>query len=38
MTIAFLMKNTVTAAVQQAHAQQSQLHSRPLEAVCLSIS
>lgn len=38
MTIAFLMKNTVTAAVQQAHAQQSQLHSSPLEAVCLSIS
>ncbi|HEY0285402.1 MAG TPA: bifunctional methylenetetrahydrofolate dehydrogenase/methenyltetrahydrofolate cyclohydrolase FolD [Pseudomonas sp.] len=31
MTIAFLMKNTVTAAVQQAHAQRSQS-----EAVCLS--
>jgi methylenetetrahydrofolate dehydrogenase (NADP+)/methenyltetrahydrofolate cyclohydrolase len=33
MTIAFLMKNTVTAAVQQAHAQRS-----PSEATCLSIS
>ncbi|WP_447785115.1 bifunctional methylenetetrahydrofolate dehydrogenase/methenyltetrahydrofolate cyclohydrolase FolD [Pseudomonas germanica] len=33
MTIAFLMKNTVTAAVQQAHAQRSSL-----EAPCLSIS
>ncbi|KTB87355.1 bifunctional methylenetetrahydrofolate dehydrogenase/methenyltetrahydrofolate cyclohydrolase FolD [Pseudomonas syringae] len=32
MTIAFLMKNTVTAARQQAHAQRSQS-----EAVCLSI-
>lgn len=32
MTIAFLMKNTVTAALQQAHAQRSQS-----EAVCLSI-
>ncbi|OUM07244.1 bifunctional methylenetetrahydrofolate dehydrogenase/methenyltetrahydrofolate cyclohydrolase [Pseudomonas syringae] len=32
MTIAFLMKNTVTAARQQAHAQRS-----PSEAVCLSI-
>ena len=31
MTIAFLMKNTVTAAIQQAHAQRSQS-----EAVCLS--
>ncbi|WP_407309295.1 bifunctional methylenetetrahydrofolate dehydrogenase/methenyltetrahydrofolate cyclohydrolase FolD [Pseudomonas sp. nanlin1] len=31
MTIAFLMKNTLTAAVQQAHAQRS-----PSEAVCLS--
>lgn len=31
MTIAFLMKNTVTAAVQQTHAQRSQS-----EAVCLS--
>jgi methylenetetrahydrofolate dehydrogenase (NADP+)/methenyltetrahydrofolate cyclohydrolase len=31
MTIAFLMKNTVTAASQQAHAQRSQS-----EAVCLS--
>jgi methylenetetrahydrofolate dehydrogenase (NADP+)/methenyltetrahydrofolate cyclohydrolase len=31
MTIAFLMRNTVTAAVQQAHAQRSQS-----EAVCLS--
>ncbi len=31
MTIAFLMKNTVTAAVQQNHAQRS-----PSEAVCLS--
>ncbi|EGH74200.1 bifunctional 5,10-methylene-tetrahydrofolate dehydrogenase/ 5,10-methylene-tetrahydrofolate cyclohydrolase [Pseudomonas syringae pv. aceris str. M302273] len=31
MTIAFLMKNTVTAARQQAHAQRSQS-----EAVCLS--
>ena len=38
MTIAFLMKNTVTAAVQQAQAQQSLLHSSPSEAVCLSIS
>jgi methylenetetrahydrofolate dehydrogenase (NADP+)/methenyltetrahydrofolate cyclohydrolase len=33
MTIAFLMKNTVTAALQQAQA-----HSRPAEAPCLSIS
>jgi len=33
MTIAFLMKNTVTAAVQQAHTQRSSL-----EAPCLSIS
>jgi methylenetetrahydrofolate dehydrogenase (NADP+)/methenyltetrahydrofolate cyclohydrolase len=33
MTIAFLMKNTVTAAQQQAQA-----HSRPAEAPCLSIS
>ncbi|URM26340.1 bifunctional methylenetetrahydrofolate dehydrogenase/methenyltetrahydrofolate cyclohydrolase FolD [Pseudomonas frederiksbergensis] len=33
MTIAFLMKNTVTAAVQQAHAQRSSS-----EAPCLSIS
>ena len=33
MTIAFLMKNTVTAAVQQAHAQRSSS-----EASCLSIS
>ena len=33
MTIAFLMKNTVTAAVQQAHTQHSSL-----EAPCLSIS
>ncbi|MFL1526281.1 bifunctional methylenetetrahydrofolate dehydrogenase/methenyltetrahydrofolate cyclohydrolase FolD [Pseudomonas sp. O230] len=33
MTIAFLMKNTVTAAVQQAHTQRSFL-----EAPCLSIS
>jgi methylenetetrahydrofolate dehydrogenase (NADP+)/methenyltetrahydrofolate cyclohydrolase len=32
MTIAFLMKNTATAALQQAHAQRSQS-----EAVCLSI-
>ncbi|QXI26565.1 bifunctional methylenetetrahydrofolate dehydrogenase/methenyltetrahydrofolate cyclohydrolase FolD [Pseudomonas vanderleydeniana] len=32
MTIAFLMKNTVTAAVQQAHAQRSHL-----EALCHSI-
>ncbi|WP_017903947.1 bifunctional methylenetetrahydrofolate dehydrogenase/methenyltetrahydrofolate cyclohydrolase FolD [Pseudomonas asplenii] len=32
MTIAFLMKNTVTAAVQQAHAQR-----RHLEALCHSI-
>lgn len=33
MTIAFLMKNTVTAAQQQ-----TQAHSRPAEAPCLSIS
>jgi methylenetetrahydrofolate dehydrogenase (NADP+)/methenyltetrahydrofolate cyclohydrolase len=33
MTIAFVMKNTVTAAVQQAHTQRSSL-----EAPCLSIS
>jgi len=43
MTIAFLMKNTVTAALQQfharqAHAQQSTTQSSPSEAVCLSIS
>ena len=43
LTIAFLMKNTVTAALQQfhsrqAHAQQSTTHSSPSEAVCLSIS
>lgn len=36
MTIAFLMKNTVTAALQQAH--QSSTHSSPSEAPCLSIS
>ena len=36
MTIAFLMKNTVTAALQQA--QQSSTHSSPSEAPCLSIS
>lgn len=38
MTIAFLMKNTVTAALQQANAQQSLLQSSPSEAPCLSIS
>jgi len=38
MTIAFLMKNTVTAAIQQAHARQSPLNSSPSEATCLSIS
>lgn len=36
MTIAFLMKNTVIAALQQA--QQSSTHSSPSEAPCLSIS
>ena len=36
MTIAFLMKNTVTAALQQA--QHSHMQSSPSEAVCLSIS
>jgi methylenetetrahydrofolate dehydrogenase (NADP+)/methenyltetrahydrofolate cyclohydrolase len=38
MTIAFLMKNTVTAAIQQACAQQSPTHSISSEAACLSIS